>query len=159
MRLQQQRRLTMTSGPTDPRTPAFTSKPNRLTAYLTIHSLSANTCGYTYLLWLVALAAFLAICAATWPGVRGGTPAAYWQHWALRRRTRRKKHTLRRAEEDTRRKRLPHCQPRALPSNAQLLSTIGLFAVVIALCFIGIDYISTRTFLSFRFRPMIPPIL
>lgn len=135
-----------TANPADPTTPAFTDTLDWLIAYLTIHSLSANSYVYMYLLWLAAAATFLALCIATWSGVRGGSLGARWQRWALRRRTWRKKHTLRRAEEDARRKGLPpgssHRQPIALPSNAQLLSAFVLCVVVIVLCFVGPDYIN-----------------
>lgn len=145
---------TVTTSPSDPTTPAFADTLDWLTAYLTIHSLSANSYVYMYLLWLLAAAAFLALCIATWTGVRGGALGARWQRWALRRRTWRKKHALKRAEQDARRKGLPtgssHRQPVALPSNAQLLSAFVLFAVAFALCFAGPDYINPDLpFLSF----------
>ena len=48
---------TVTSGPTEPTTPAFTSTFVWLTTYLTIHSLSASSYVYMYLLWLAAFKA------------------------------------------------------------------------------------------------------
>ena len=78
--------------------------------------------------------------------MRGGTLGAYRQRWPLRRRTLRKKHTLRWAEKDTQRKELPHGasrrHPIVPPINAQLSSAFVLFAVVIVLCFIGQDHIN-----------------
>ncbi|KAI5123356.1 hypothetical protein M0805_001777 [Coniferiporia weirii] len=132
--------------PADPTTPVYSDDLTWLTAYLTIHSLSRNSYVYMYILWFAVAAAFLALCAATWSGVRAAALGASWQRWALRRRTWRKKHTLRTAEAEARRKGLPsgsaHRQPTALPSNAQLLSAVALVTVVILLCFVGPDYIN-----------------
>jgi hypothetical protein len=73
-----------------------------------------------------------------WTGARGGFIGASWSKWALRRRTLRKKHKLAMAQ----RKNLPHQQPTALPSNAQLLSLFILLLATIALSVAGPDYIA-----------------
>ncbi|KAH8116953.1 hypothetical protein DFH11DRAFT_1141658 [Phellopilus nigrolimitatus] len=138
--------LATSARPADPTVPAFSNDLTWTTAYLTIHSLSKNSYVYMYILWLAVAAVFLALSVATWSGARGGALGARFTKWALRRRTWRKKHALRQAELDARRKGLPpgsaHRQPVALPSNAQLLSASALFVGVAVLCVVGPDYIN-----------------
>ncbi|OJA10566.1 hypothetical protein AZE42_03146 [Rhizopogon vesiculosus] len=127
-----------TAFPADPTTPAFSNDLEWITAYLTIHSLSAPSRRYSFLIWIVVVLFFLAFAIVHWTGSRGGFLGAHWTKWTIRRRTWRKKHNTALA---LKRNDL-HRQPRSLPSNAQLLCLTLLLGVSLALAFVGPDYIS-----------------
>ncbi|KAF9218400.1 hypothetical protein BS17DRAFT_798591 [Gyrodon lividus] len=124
--------------PSNPTTPAYSDELEWITAYLTIHSLSAPSRRYSFLLWLAVVLIFLIFAVLHWTGSRGGFFGAYWTRWSIRRRTWRKKHTLAVAHRTNQ----PHRQPRSLPSNAQLLSLSILMLACLALAFVGPDYLA-----------------
>ena len=117
----------------DPTTPSFQSDLSWVTAYLIIHSLSSNRYVYTYFLWMGLFVFLVLFSAFHFARVRGGALGALWTKYTIRRRTWRKKHSL---------KKRPHTQPKSLPSNAQLVSLTLLAAVIAVLCFVGPDYLS-----------------
>lgn len=133
------------SYPANPTAPAFQDDVSWVTGYLLIHSLPSTSYVYAYFLWFAVLAVFVLMALLRLTGMRGGVLGAIWQKWALRRRTWRKKHALREAAKAARKRgesaNSAHRQPKALPSNAQLL-TFGLIVIaVIILCVAGPDYI------------------
>lgn len=134
-----------TSKSSDPTTPSYSDAQTWITAFITIHSLSKNSYVYMYILWIAIGIVFFALCTATWSRVRMGALGARWQKWALRRRTWRKKHALKAAAAEAKRRGVPvsavHKQPTALPSNAQILSASVLTTAVLLVCFVGPDYI------------------
>ncbi|KZT58957.1 hypothetical protein CALCODRAFT_481890 [Calocera cornea HHB12733] len=125
-----------TAPPSDPTVPALTDGKAWITAYLLVHRLSSASYRYAYLLWIVILFFGLLFALLHWTGFRGGPLGAAFDKWAYRRRTWRKKAALRQ---------LPYRQPRALPSNAQLLALLILLIGPIALSFVGADYIKPGT--------------
>lgn len=96
---------------------------------------------YSFILWIILVFFILVVGILHWTGSRGGFIGAAWSKWALRRRTWRKKHALAQAKKEGK----PHTQPFSFPSNAQMLSLVWLFAIPLALCVIGPDYISPGT--------------
>jgi hypothetical protein len=149
----------------NPTTPPYSNDLTWIRNYLWIHRLSFPSYRYAYILWL-----FIGLVVLLWGlshyiGARGGSLGARWQKWALRRRTFRKNRG--KGKKDASKaggggakggggekpaggkgagdKPKPHRQPEALPSNAQLLSIIALFLGVMAICFVGPDYIAPGT--------------
>ncbi|TRM56221.1 hypothetical protein BD626DRAFT_551656 [Schizophyllum amplum] len=91
-----------------------------MTAYLTIHMLSANSRVYMYLLW-AAFAAVLLICTALHLSpARRSSIAARWTKWAIRRRTWRGKHIANLAARKGAR-----ITPHSLPANGQILALLS----------------------------------
>lgn len=137
---------TTSAEPSNPTAPNISDDVTWLTAYLTIHSLSKNSYVYMYIFWLLVFLVFFLLACANWSGVRDSAIGARWAKWALRRRTWRKKHTLKKNEADAKRLGIPvsalHRQPKSLPSNAQILSAVGLSVVVLLVCFLVPDYIN-----------------
>ncbi|KAF8522267.1 hypothetical protein BU17DRAFT_45155 [Hysterangium stoloniferum] len=125
----------------NPSTPALLDDHEWITAYLTIHQLSAPSYRYMYILWLAVVLVFLIFAVLHWTGRRGGVLGGLWNKWSLRRRTWRKQHSLAEAK----RKNRPHKQPTSLPSNAQLLSLVVLCVAALLLSFLGPDYIAPGT--------------
>ena len=133
--------------PADPTVPAFANDVDWVTAYLTIHSLSSTSYVYAYIFWMAAFGVFAGFALLHATGARGGALGAWWSRWAIRRRTWRKKHALRQAAQEARRQgqdpvAAAHRQPRALPSNAQLLALILLVIATIVVCVAGPDYLN-----------------
>ena len=132
--------------PSNPTAPAFQDDVSWVTGYLLIHSLSATSYVYAYFLWFAFFGVFALMALLRLTGMRGGVLGAVWQKWALRRRTWRKKHALREAEKEARRRGQPvssaYRQPKALPSNAQLLAFALIVIAVVILCVAGPDYIN-----------------
>ncbi|KAI0950594.1 hypothetical protein AcW1_005733 [Taiwanofungus camphoratus] len=119
-----------------PTTPFYSSDQEWITAYLDIHVLSDESMVYAYIFWL-ALAVIIAVYSMLHLArLRGGYIGALWSKWSLRRRTWRKKHTLRVAQRNGE----PHRQPYSLPSNAQLLTLTVLAIATLLVSFAGPDY-------------------
>ncbi|KAL5511241.1 hypothetical protein ACEPAH_4456 [Sanghuangporus vaninii] len=135
-----------TAQPANPTAPSYVDDVTWLTGYLTIHSLSVNSYAYMFLFWFGVALVFFGLSWATWTGVRATSLGARWNKWALRRRTWRKKHTLKAIEEEARKKGVPvsavHRQPKSLPSNAQIMTATVLVIVTLVICFVGPDYIN-----------------
>ncbi|KAL1747574.1 hypothetical protein HDZ31DRAFT_31801 [Schizophyllum fasciatum] len=123
-----------------------------MTAYLTIHMLSANSRVYMYLLWC-AVGAVLLVCSAIHLSpARRSALAARWNKWAIRRRTWRGKHIANLAARKGTR-----LTPRSLPANGQILTLILIFVAALALAFIGPDYLTpTAPLFSFQTRDLVP---
>ncbi|KAG8967144.1 hypothetical protein FRC03_010617 [Tulasnella sp. 419] len=134
-------RTTSSYRPPNPTTPAFLDDYQWINTYLVIHKMSTPSYRYAYLLWLVVVLFVVIFAALHLTGRRGGTLGARWSKWSLRRRTWRKKSTLAAIQKSKQ----PHRQPYSLPSNAQILSLIGIFVVPAILCCIGPDYIAPAT--------------
>ncbi|KAL5532743.1 hypothetical protein ACEPAF_4517 [Sanghuangporus sanghuang] len=135
-----------TAQPANPTAPNYVDDVTWLTGYLTIHSLSVNSYAYMFLFWFGVALVFFGLSWATWTGMRATSLGARWNKWALRRRTWRKKHTLKAIEEEARKKGVPvsavHRQPKSLPSNAQIMTATVLVIVTLVICFVGPDYIN-----------------
>ncbi|KIY43402.1 hypothetical protein FISHEDRAFT_53453 [Fistulina hepatica ATCC 64428] len=117
-----------------------------MTAYLVIHMLSDNSRRYTYILWFCVLSVFFMFTILHVTGWSSGTTVrAYWNRWALRRRTWRGKHIVRLA-----RKRGIKIYPSSLPPNGQILTLTAIFLVTVLLSFAGPDYIKPSASLFAR---------
>ena len=133
-----------TSNPSsEPPVPQLLNDLQWLTAYLTVHSLTDSSRVYSYLLWIAIGILFICFSLSHVLGLRGGYLGAYWSKWALRRRTFRKKSSLAQAAKLGQ----PHRQPKALPSNAQILSLVGLIVVSLAVAYVGPDYLPPGTYI------------
>lgn len=122
----------------NPTLPAGLGDFEWIESYLVIHGISEASYRYAYLGWLVLVFALIVFGYL----VRGrGVLWAYWSKWALRRRTWRKKSTLRAIQKSNK----AHRQPSTLPSNAQIMSLICLIIVPILLSTVGPDYIAPDT--------------
>src|ERR1700761_4226781 len=140
------------SRPNNPSTPNYADTYTFVDAYLEIHTMSAASYRYAYILWLCIFAAFLVFAILHWSGRRGGAVGAWFSTWLLRRRTWRKQSAL----EAARRNPSAHRQPFSLPSNAQLLSLVTLTAFVVVVSFVGPDYIAPSAHL-WKFDTPNPP--
>ncbi|KAI5833958.1 hypothetical protein K523DRAFT_331596 [Schizophyllum commune Tattone D] len=140
------------TGDANPTTPTYTDDLQWMTAYLTIHMLSANSRVYMYILWC-AVAAVLLVCTALHLSpARRSSLAARWNKWAIRRRTWRGKHIANLAARKGTR-----LTPRSLPANGQILTLIAIFVAALALSFVGPDYLApTAPLFSFQTRDLVP---
>ncbi|KZT67745.1 hypothetical protein DAEQUDRAFT_728741 [Daedalea quercina L-15889] len=120
----------------NPTTPYFADNQEWITAYLTIHVLTTNSMVYAFVLWTAFAAIVVMYGVVHLTGLRGGWLGALWSKWALRRRTWRKKHALKLAQQRGE----PHRQPLPLPSNAQLFTLVFLICATLAVSFAGPDY-------------------
>jgi hypothetical protein len=125
---------TATAFPANPTTPAYSNDVEWITAYLTIHMLSAPSRRYSYIFWIAVLFVFVIFGLLHWTGSQGGALGSYWYRWALRRRTIGKRNIRRKG--DTR------LQPTTLPSNSQILCLAVIFIGSMLFCFVGPDYIA-----------------
>lgn len=116
----------------NPTTPAYSDAEEWITAYFTIHSMSTNSRRYAWILWMLVGALFLLSVLIHWTGSHGGSLAAHWYKWAIRRRTWRGKHTMAAGRK----------YPIFLPPNGQLFCLAVLPTVALILAFVGPDYIS-----------------
>jgi hypothetical protein len=120
----------------NPTTPAFRDHFEWIEAYLTIHVNSIPSRRYSYLLWLLIGLIFFIVAIFHLTGISTGLLGAYWDKWALRRRTLRKRHARMIAWKEGR-----SPTPYMFPPNGQLLSLTAILAAALTLCFVGPDYI------------------
>ncbi|KAF9815300.1 hypothetical protein IEO21_04663 [Rhodonia placenta] len=119
-----------------PTTPYFADDVEWITAYLDIHVLSTASMVYAYILWIILAIIVFGCAASHLLGPTTSSLGARWYKWAVRRRTWRKQHALRIAQQ----RGDPHRQPLPLPSNAQILTLTVLVIATMALAFVGPDY-------------------
>ncbi|CCM02380.1 uncharacterized protein FIBRA_04475 [Fibroporia radiculosa] len=144
--------LSLTAYPT---TPNYSDDQQWITAYLDIHALPDASYVYVYVLWFAIALVLVLLSLLRLTGLGSGFLGAYWYKWAIRRRTWRKKHTLRLAQS----KGDPHKQPHSLPSNAQILSLFVFVLLILLLTFAGPDYIvSSSPFLTSTRSPDASPL-
>jgi hypothetical protein len=120
----------------NPPIPAYSDTAEWVEAYFTIHVASSPSRRYSYYLWILVGLIFVIVAFLHITGSSTGLVGAYWNKWALRRRTLRKRHARITAWKTGR-----SPQPYSLPPNGQILSLVALFLTALALCFIGPDYI------------------
>lgn len=121
----------------NPTTPPFSDDQQWITAYMTIHMMSAPSYRVAYLLWFFVAFVFLVTSCAHQFAFRRNFLGAHWSKLTLRRITWRKDRSFRQEG---------HVRPRPLllPSNTQLLSILCLFAVALVLSFVGPDYVAPQ---------------
>lgn len=134
--------------PSYPTTPAIEDDLQWINAYMYIHVGSDATRRWAYFLWIIIVGIFLLFAILHLTDSRGGYLGAYWNKWALRRRT-------------WRNKLWGSGKPTSLMSNAQILSLTLLTIAVLALSFLGPDYIApgTGAFKLYRRRPIPKPLI
>jgi len=126
----------MDATPNNPVVPPYNVTADWVVAYFTSHILSDPSRRYSYYLWILVGFVFFIVAFLHLTGSSAGLIGAYWNKWALRRRTLRKKHARMTAWKTGR-----SPNPYSLPPNGQILSLLGLLFTTLALCFIGPDYI------------------
>lgn len=137
---------TAAAHPAYPTVPSFPTTLQWIGAYMIIHVGSVATRRWGYILWFAIAGIFMLVSLFHAFGWRGGALGAYWQKWALRRRTLRNRFT--------------RGKPVILMPNAQMLTLGFLTVATVALAFIGPDYIApAKGAFEFRRRAYVDPAL
>jgi hypothetical protein len=116
--------------------PDFDSDFEWVESFFAIHVLSIPSRRYSYYLWFFIVLIFTIVAVLHVTNTSTGVIGAYWNKWALRRRTIRKKHAQAVAWKAGK---TPH--PYSLPPNGQMLVLTALFVVCLLLSFVGPDFI------------------
>jgi Ferric reductase like transmembrane component len=120
----------------NPTLPAYNDTIEWVDGYFTVHVLSNPSRRYSYYLWILIGFVFSIVVILHLTGSSAGLVGAYWNKWALRRRTLRKKQARIAAWKTGT---TPH--PYSLPPNGQILSLLAVLFTTLALAFIGPDFI------------------